>query len=340
MKKRIIFGLLIFTFLVVLGFVLSNFFSVRKDNEQPEEQPNAKYDDLYEIKYNNDWLYINETGDVVLRFPVSEYDDVGTFIEGRAFLSKGDKEIKYDGDGADFYYKLTYLSIIDSNGNIVKKFDEPALVMESDGETIANFMPEFYRGYARIDFVSNDIDKIERYSQVKYKETYIDKMGEIVNKRDIPADVAEMFDSYMVARDRFEPDENLILKEMECTETFAPDWNRCFAYVDKNSNIVLKPKYNSEFTYCGDWYSKNGHFYNNRALVFHRTDVDDNVLRGYYYFINEKGESINNDRYSDIIPFYRKLTMVSDYETGEWVYINTDGKVVWSDEIQKERDKK
>ena len=111
MKTKIFLGFIIVLLLINLGLAL---FGILSSNEE-YEQPNLAtyYDDLYDIYYDGSFLFINEDGDVVLRFSNNECDAVGTFIEGRAFISKDDREIEYDEVGADFYYKITYLTIID-----------------------------------------------------------------------------------------------------------------------------------------------------------------------------------------------------------------------------------
>lgn len=298
---------------------------------------NTEYNDLYHLKYQNDWLYINEKGNVVFKISANKFDDVGNFYENRGFVTKKIRNIADDGNGADIDYKLVYLSIIDSSGNVIKTFDTPVFVIDEDFETNAIYIPEYYKGFARISFVQNkNIDKVSKYSQLKIKDVYVDINGNIVSKSQIPASTLEILNSYEIARQRFKFDEDLIPKRMPCDN--SKDKYGCFAYIDKDSNIKLRPIYDAGFTGCGDWFQRNPYFYNDRAVIHIITKVDYPFIEGYYTYIDKQGKFINNERYEYAEPFYQKLTWV--IKNGERYCINTAGEVVWSDKIQAERNKR
>ena len=287
-----------------------------------------EYDDLYRVKFKDNWLFLNEKGDVVIKIPTTDFDDAGNFIEGRGFVSKKIKNIEYDIIGADFYYKIVNLAIINSKNKIIKTFNEPVLILDFDGETNASYIPEFYKGYAKISFVKTDnIKKIKKYSQVKTEDKYVDINGNFVDKNNIPKDIQEMLNKEMFPRERFEYNQNLISKDMKCEQNTD---NTCFGYTDKSGNIKIPPVWNADFIGCGDWYAKNQYFYNDRAVAFIQENKREGYLDGYYIFIDTNGKPVNNKKYIYAEPFYRKLTMVV-FKNETRAYINTDGNVVWRD---------
>ena len=294
----------------------------------------AEYDDLYRVKYKDYWLYLNENGESVIKIPVSKFDDVGNFIEGRGFVTKKIKDVEYDEIDGNFYYKLVYIAIIDSDNNIIKKFDKAVLILDDDGETNASYIPEFYKGFARITFVENKhINKI-KYSKIKTKDVYVDKMGNFVPENQIPYEIKEMLNNWHMARDRYEYNNDLIPKEVGCTNT--NDFN-CFAYVDSNSKVIIPPVWIADFIGCGDWYARSPYFYNDRAVAYLPLGKSP-LTNGYFLFINTNGKPINNVVYKYVEPFYKKLSIVI-FPNDERAYINTSGKVIWSEKMQQKRDK-
>lgn len=278
--------------------------------------------------HKNKRICIKSNKKIAFNLPLSEYDYVGRFIEGRGIVLKKIKEIKNDNNGIDQSYNLVKLSIIDINNNIIKSFDTPVLYIVYDGESIAEYSPQFYRGYAKIDFVINkDISKITKLSQVKTQTLYIDKMGNIVDKNIIPKYTYNMLNNKEFAKLRFLPDLDIIPKAMRCENNSN---EICYAYINDKNKIKIKPIIDGTLTSCGEWYARNPFFYKGRAMA----SSWNQEVGTFYFYINKKGEKINDNIYLDAEPFYDNFAIVQLLDK-RYVLIDINGNIVWNDDFQK-----
>ena len=63
-------------------------------------------------------------------------------------------------------YDLVNLTMVDKNNKTIKSFEKSAVVLLDDSETIASYLPEFYKGYAVIHFLDkSQIQKGNDYMQ-------------------------------------------------------------------------------------------------------------------------------------------------------------------------------
>lgn len=270
---------------------------------------------IYDYK-NNRTLFINELGKEVLNFPTtSEPQYFGAFREGRLFIAKRIAPVHVLG----IEYDLVNLTMIDKNNKTIKSFEKSAVVLLDDSETIASYLPEFYKGYAVIHFLDKSQipkgnDYVNDVKELPIQTEYIDKNGNTV--KNIPEDIKKVLDDEYITANRYKTND-LIYKDMPCENNKQ---ETCVGYVNNKNQTVINPIFDFGHLQCGDWYKESPDFINHVALI--------KTQDGYYSYIDQYGRFINNKQFQDAYPFYGNLAyVINDNKYG---YINKNGNWVYS----------
>ena len=274
--------------------------------------------DLYPIlNDSNQLLYINENGEIIVKFKPSEFDYWGNFSEGKVFLVKKIKRLY--GEGV-FEYILAKLYIMDNKGKIIKKipYDSIVGINEDLGE---HDIPEFYNNKAIIKLKHNNILIVNNAGDVVLKSK---KINFAENRPNINIDYInankEMTNNWFSPNTKYKMDENgpfpfHIDKGINGCNCLLG----CINYKNKNGKIVINlntcdPGGSGDIT-------RDPYFYNGVAMVF--GDIPDPTRR----FINNKGEYINNETYLTATPFWKELAGVVKLNE-DFRYINVNGEEI------------
>ncbi len=329
MKKNIFILIITISLITIIAIMVINKINNSKivyETFEPAEEITKKnssvYDSheiLYSIKNNNDELvFINENGNIAVKFDKAEYDYAGVFKEGKVFLVKELKKISQDG----MYDKvLSKLAIMDYTGKIIKALPFYGIVYIYGND---DPIPEYRDNKACIELENG-------------KSIFVDKNGEYISDSEVP--FYEYFEDINV-NEWYVENKNLALNPSKIypidTEGPFPDFIDtgkgeckcdfgCINYKNKAGEIVIKSNFCSPGG-SGD-FTRDPYFYNGIATVFENEDIPKRR------FIDMNGNYINNEVYEYSTPFWNKLAyVITDKEYG---YINTKGEWVFKQKLLK-----
>lgn len=274
--------------------------------------------DLYPIWNDSKQLsYINENGEIIVKFKPSEFDYWGNFSEGKVFLVKKIKRLY--GEGV-FEYLLAKLFIMDNKGKIIKKipYDSIIGINEDLGE---HDIPEFYNNKAIIKLKHNHILVVNNAGDVilKNKKDNFTDYRPNINIDYINAN-KKMISNWFPPNAKYKMDEDgpfpfhIDKGVNNCNCSLG-----CINYKNKNGKTIINlntcdPGGSGDLT-------RDPYFYNGIAMVF--GDIPDPTRR----FINKNGEYINNETYLTATPFWKKLAGVVKLNN-TYGYIDQNGKEI------------
>lgn len=331
--KKIIY-ILIFVFFIIFSFIIGlwvkfhyntnsnpNKIDAENISQNFSNQISSSKNLLYPIhNQNNELLFINEKGEIIVKFNKKEFDYSGAFKEGKVFLVKEIKNIGQDG----MYDKiLSKLAIMDYSGKIIKVLPFYGIIYAYGND---DPIPEYRNGKACIELENGKsifIDSNGEYisdSKIPFYEYFVDiNLNEWYSK----GKILDVYPSKIYPIDKDGPFPDFIEKGINgCECDFG-----CINYRNKTGEIAI----NSNFCKPGGSgdFTRDPYFYNGIATVFENENIPKRK------FIDKKGNYINDDIYEFSTPFWRKLAFViNDKYYG---YINTDGEWVFKlNTIKKE----
>ena len=334
MKKTIY--ILIFVIFIIISFTIG---LKVKFNHNIKSYPNKKTAEnipqnssnqisnsaniLYSIpNQNNDLLFINETGEIIVKFNKNEFDYSGAFKEGKVFLVKEIKNIGQDG----MYDKiLSKLAIMDYSGKIIKVLPFYGIVYANGND---DPIPEYRDGKACIELENGKsifVDSNGEYisdSKTSFYEYFVDiNLNEWYSK----GKKLDVYPNYKYLIDKDGPFPDFIEKGINgCEYDFG-----CINYRNITGEIAINHNFYNPGG-SGD-FTRDPYFYNGIATVFENDNVEKRR------FIDKKGNYINDDIYEFSTPFWEKLAFVMNDKY--YGYINTKGEWVFKLKVENKDNK-
>jgi hypothetical protein len=311
---------------------------------------------LAEVMINGKWGFIDCKGEIVIK---PQYDGVVEFSEGRAVVKKREKWYIIDKTGKHIKNKSFDLGY--------NSYYREGILKVYDGEGRCGYLD--INGNLKIpflyDFVSKDFSEGLACVKKDRKYGYIDKTGKVVipikfyKAWSFNKGFARVIDFYKERYYINKKGERITGINIEDFNDFSEGYaavkiNGKWGFINKSGKIVIKPQYKEVRGFSEGltgvmtekgwgFINKNGKiviepkywnisdFKGGSALVI----VMDFVGR----IINKKGEIISKEsffcngktRIGDVYMFF-DIYAIGVPEPSIWIYVNSAGEVIWSDE--------
>ncbi len=273
----------------------------------------------------NEYIFIDINGNKHFELNSDKSISFGNFTEGRVFKRESlpDTYSSFKENGKEYGSNIGKLQLLNHKGKLIKTFTNTVSLTrndvgyDSDGYEIYPYVPEFYKGYARIAYT--DKEKIQKLSDIKVM--YINRKGNIV--KDVPKEVEQAFKAGLR-----KAKQNIYTKELPCEDGTN---ETCIAFANKNGKLLTKAIY---ATAKKDYFSYYPYpfIYHDVTLAYINKDLKP-------VYIDKNGNLIYKDSFERGSDFNHLLADVSPkmdecddyYDYYPSFMINKKGKRVWSD---------